>query len=192
MDNPKIYGAICSAMSEIGAICKNERNKQQGFMYRGVDAVYSSLQPVLIKNRIFVSPEVLEQIREDRTTAKGTNLIYSILKVRFTFYAEDGSSVSAVVIGEGMDSGDKASNKAMSVAFKYACFEVFCIPTEEPVDPDSETPDPSRPVQNHPLVCAICGGEIKGIKHNGQIMTAQQVANKYGKCPACLRKELAK
>ena len=188
MDSPKIYSAICNAMSEIGAICKNERNKQQGFMYRGVDAVYSALQPVLIKNRIFVCPEVLEQTREDRTTSKGTNLIYSILKVRFTFYAEDGSSVAAVVTGEGMDSGDKASNKAMSVAFKYACFEVFCIPTEEPVDPDRYTPPPSYPVQDQPLVCAICGGEIKGIKHNGQIMTAQDVANKYGKCPACLRK----
>ena len=45
-----------------------------------------------------------------------------------------------------MDSGDKASNKAMSAAFKYACFQTFCIPTEEMQDPDAETPPPSTPV----------------------------------------------
>ena len=65
---------------------------------------------------------------------KGGTLIYSICRIKYTFYAEDGSNVSAVVIGEGMDSGDKATNKAMSIAFKYACFQVFCIPTEEMKD----------------------------------------------------------
>ena len=44
-----------------------------------------------------------------------------------------------------MDTADKATNKAMAIAFKYACFQVFCIPTEErkEQDPDAETPEPS-------------------------------------------------
>jgi hypothetical protein len=92
---------------------------------------------------VFIVPEIIEQTREERTTAKGGLLIYSICKVKYTFYAEDGSSVTAVVIGEGMDSGDKATNKAMSIAFKYACFQVFCIPTEEMKDPDADSPDPA-------------------------------------------------
>lgn len=107
-------------------------------MYRGIDAVMNAINPALIKHHLFVVPEVIEQTREERQSSRGGNLIYSICKIRFTFYAEDGSSVSAVVVGEGMDSGDKATNKAMSVAFKYACFQVFCIPTEEMVDPDAE------------------------------------------------------
>ena len=90
---------------------------------------------------MFVVPEVNEQSREERQTQNGGILIYSILKVKFTFYADDGSNVSATVVGEGMDIGDKASNKAMSAAFKYACFEVLCIPTEEMKDPDAETPN---------------------------------------------------
>ena len=85
------------------------------------------------------------QQREERTTAKGGNLIYSIMKIKYTFYAEDGTSVSAVVVGEGMDSADKSSNKAMAVGMKYAMFQVFCIPTEEMPDTDSETPPPSTP-----------------------------------------------
>lgn len=139
-DKKNIYESICAVMTDIGAVGKNSKNQQQGFMFRGIDAVMNALNPALIKNKVFVVPQIIEQTREERTTAKGNSLIYSICKVKYTFYAEDGSSVEAVVIGEGMDSGDKATNKAMSIAFKYACFQVFCIPTEEmkESDPDNE------------------------------------------------------
>lgn len=135
---PQIYTAINKVMKEIGAIGKTSKNTQQGFMFRGIDAVMNAINPALINNGIFIVPEILEQTREERQTAKGGNLIYSVCKIRYTFYAQDGSSIAATVIGEGMDSGDKATNKAMSIAFKYACFQVFCIPTEEMVDPDAE------------------------------------------------------
>ena len=133
-----IFETISAVMSEIGAIGKNDKNIQQGFKYRGIDAVMNALAPALQKYKLFVVPEVLDQTREERTTTKGGVLIYSICKIKYTFYAEDGSFITATVIGEGMDSGDKATNKAMSVAFKYACFQTFCIPTEEMVDPDVE------------------------------------------------------
>ena len=124
-----------------------------------------TFQPLLAKHHVFVVPEVLDQQRQERTTGKGGSLLYSLLRMRYTFYAEDGSSVSAVVIGEGMDSGDKASNKAMSVAMKYAMFQVFCIPTEEMQDPDAETPEPSKPKADQPapepVHCADCGAEIQ-------------------------------
>ena len=155
----EIYKAIAATMSDIGAIGKNSKNLQQGFMFRGIDAVMNALQPAMVKNGIFVTPEVLEQTREERTTNKGATLLYSICKIKYTFYAKDGSNVSAVVIGEGMDSGDKATNKAMSIAFKYACFQVFCIPTEEMKDPDEEShelaptngaPKPAEPNAEQP------------------------------------------
>lgn len=138
-----IFESISAVMGEIGAIGKSSRNQQQGFMFRGIDAVMNAINPALTKYKVFIVPEILEQTREERTTAKGGLLIYSICKVKYTFYAEDGSFVTAVVIGEGMDSGDKATNKAMSIAFKYACFQVFCIPTEEMRDTDADSPDPA-------------------------------------------------
>ena len=134
-----IYQTISAVMNEIGAIGKTSKNQTQGFMFRGIDAVYNAISPALQKYKLFIVPEILENSREERTTFKGGTLIYSICKIKYTFYAEDGSSITATVIGEGMDSGDKATNKAMSIAFKYACFQVFCIPTEEMVDPDSES-----------------------------------------------------
>ena len=143
-----IYETIPAVMAEIGAIGKDSWNNQgQGFAYRGVDAVMNALNPAMTKYKMFVIPKTLDQRREERHTAKGYNLLYSICTVEYTFYAEDGSSVSATVIGEGMDSGDKATNKAMSAAFKYACFQTFCIPTEEMKDPDAETPPPSKPAK---------------------------------------------
>lgn len=140
-----IYTAICGVMGDIGVVGKTDVNKQQGFRYRGIDAVMNALNPAMIKHKIFCVPEVLEQSREERTTAKGAMLIYSVCRIRYTFFTTDGSSVQAVVVGEGMDSGDKATNKAMAVAFKYACFQTFCIPTENLMDdPDAETQEPSR------------------------------------------------
>ena len=138
-----IYESICAIMGEIDAIGKNRKNQQQGFMYRGVEDVMNTINPALTKHKVFIVPEVIEQTRDERTTNKGGLLIYSICKMKFTFYAEDGSHVEAITIGEGMDSGDKATNKAMSIAFKYACFQVFCIPTEEMVDPDATCQDPA-------------------------------------------------
>ena len=135
-----IYQTVSAVMSELGAIGKDSKNQQQGFMYRGVDAVMNALAPLFSKHKLFVVPEVLNQTREERKNNKGTNLIYSIITMKYTFYAEDGSNVTSVIVGEGMDTGDKATNKAMSIAFKYACFQLFCIPTEEThPDPDKDT-----------------------------------------------------
>lgn len=144
----QIYSLMGEAMRKISAISKTSVNQTQGFKYRGIDAVMNALYPVMSELGLFIVPEVLEQTREERTTVKTynnqekrTTLLYSILKVKYTMYAPDGSNVSCVVIGEGMDSGDKASNKALSVGLKYACFQMFMIPTEEMIDPDSESHD---------------------------------------------------
>lgn len=147
MEGKQIYDLIGKAMADVGAIGKDSFNQQQKFKYRGIDAVMNALNPVMQKYGLFVTPEVINQTREERQTSNGGRLLYSILTMKYTMYAPDGSSVSSVVIGEGMDSGDKASNKAMSVAFKYAMFQLFCIPTEDFTDPDAETPPPSKPQQ---------------------------------------------
>lgn len=135
---PKIYAAMAAVMADMVSIGKDSTNQQQGFKYRSIDAVYNALNPLLAKHGIFTTPEVLDKTREERTNAKGTVLAFTCLRMKYTFWADDGSSVSCVVEGEGMDSGDKSSNKAMAVAHKYALLQTFCIPTEEQKDPDAE------------------------------------------------------
>ena len=151
MEKGKIFELIPEAMRRVGAIGKDSVNKTQGFKYRGIDAVYNALNPVMSELGLFIVPEILDHRREERETQNKTVLKYSILTIRFTMYAPDGSNVSCTVVGEGMDSGDKASNKAMSVALKYACFQLFMIPTEETaIDPDAESHNVTSGAQTPP------------------------------------------
>lgn len=142
-----IYAAIIGVMDDVGAVAKDRKNTQQGFMYRGVDDVMNAIQPAMVKHGVFVVPEVLSQERQERQTRSGGNMTLTLLRVRYSFYAKDGSSVSAEVVGEAMDNADKSSNKAMSVAYKYACFQVFSIPTEEQDDPDAESVTDTTPIR---------------------------------------------
>lgn len=135
----QIHEKIIAIMAESDAIAKGRRNQQQGFNFRGIDDVYNSLHPLLAKHGVFSTTEVIEERTEERTTKSGSALIYRMLKVKFHFYAADGSTVESVIIGEGMDSGDKASNKAMAVAHKYALLQLLAIPTEDAKDPDMES-----------------------------------------------------
>lgn len=135
----RIHESIVMVMRDIDAIGKEQRNASQGYSFRGIDDVYNELHSTLAKHGVFTVPKVLSERSEERTTNKGTNMIYRIMHIRFRFYATDGSFVDAVVVGEGMDSGDKACNKAMSVAHKYAFIQVFAIPTREDKDPEVDS-----------------------------------------------------
>lgn len=141
----EITKSLCAILTEIRCIEKTKENEQQGFKFRGIDDLMNCLHPLFAKYSVFPVPEVLESNREERVTSNGKALISSVLKVKYHFTSLDGSEICATVIGEGMDTGDKASNKALAAAFKYACFQVFCIPTEEvtKIDPDNFTPDAS-------------------------------------------------
>ena len=204
-----IYEAIADIMRQGYAIGKNNKNQQQGFLYRGIDDVMNVFQPLMAERGIFVVPEVIDATREERQTANGRNLIYSVLTIRYTFYASDGSSVSAVVVGEGMDSGDKASNKALAVGMKYALFQTFCIPTEEmrKADPDAETPPestPKRKTETPPheaptFKCECCGKELQTYNDSkGKPVSlrkhAEQSKKKFGRvlCLDCIKAETKK
>lgn len=137
-----IYKSIIDVMKKINAIGKDRKNDMQHFNYRGIDDVMNELHGALSECGVFIVPEVLEENRSTGKSKSGGDLFYTRQKIRFTFYAADGSNVSAVVIGEAMDSGDKASNKALSIGLKYAMLQVFCIPTEDDKDPDAQSPEP--------------------------------------------------
>lgn len=135
----EIFKKIPEVMADIGAIGKSRNNPQQGYKFRGIDEVYNAVNAALSKHGIFCAPTVLSMSREERQSQKGATLLYTILNIKYTFYASDGSFFECVTVGEAMDSGDKSCNKAMSAAQKYAFFQVFSIPTEEHKDTELET-----------------------------------------------------
>jgi hypothetical protein len=146
----QIFEAMAGIMADVEAIKKDQQNKSQGFKFRGIDDVYNAVHPLLAKHKVFTIPTLLDERTEERQTRSGSNLIYRFLKMKYTFYTTDGSFIEAIVPGEGMDSGDKAANKGMAVAHKYALLQSLCIPTEDMIDPDSEVQEPSKKVTSLP------------------------------------------
>ena len=135
----EIIKALAQIQREIDYIGKDKRNQQQGWNFRGVDDVMNALHPILAKHGVIVIPEVKDMVREEKQSTRGAALTHTLLTITYHFRCEaDDSEVDATVIGEGMDSGDKSCNKALSVAYKYALFQVFSIPTEEMDDPDRD------------------------------------------------------
>jgi hypothetical protein len=140
---PLIFQKIPAMMGDVEAVLKNRENETQHYKFRGIDDALNALNPVFVKHKVFAVPEIIGDIeREQRTNQKGNALFSSIIKMKVTFYAEDGSSVAATMGGEGFDSGDKSLPKAMACAFKYVLYDVFCIPTEEKKDAENEDPEP--------------------------------------------------
>ena len=144
-----IAAKIISVMREVEAIKKDRENKMQGYSFRGIDDVYNALHDSMAKNGIFCIPRVLSERTEDRETSKGTYLIYRVLSIEYDMMDETGNKITiGPVIGEGMDTGDKASNKAMAVAHKYALLQAFMIPTNDAKDPEDDSHEPSKPTQS--------------------------------------------
>lgn len=138
-----IYQTIINVMGKVKAVSKDRKNQMQGFIYRGIDDVMNELHSIMSECGLFVVPTVKNEVREERKNSKGNLLLYTRLTILFTFYASDGSNIQSIVIGEAMDTGDKASNKALSVGLKYALLQVLCIPTEDNKDPDANTYTPA-------------------------------------------------
>ena len=130
MEVYKAIAAIIGEMSQEG-IGKDSVNQQQRWNFRGIDAVYNALAPKLAKHELMILPRVLSRECTDRVTKNGGNMFYVVVDCEFDFVsAKDGSKHTVRIFGEAMDTGDKATNKAMSIALKYAAFQTFFIPTE--------------------------------------------------------------
>jgi hypothetical protein len=138
-----VYKMISEVSAELvkDGIAKNQRNQQgSGYNFRGIDDVFNSLAPILARVGLVVLPRCIDRQVVERSSAAGKALFYVTVKVEFDLVSsEDSSKHTVVTYGEAMDSGDKATNKAMSAAYKYAAFQTFCIPTEGDNDADSST-----------------------------------------------------
>lgn len=152
-DNLGVYAAINAVQSDLNkeGITKSRRNQQQGFNFRGIDDVYNALSPLLAKHGLCIMPRILTRECVERQTQKGGTLFYVTVEAEFDFVcAKDGSRHVVRTFGEAMDSADKATNKAMSAAYKYAAFQAFAIPTEGDNDADAHTPQPAPRQQQRP------------------------------------------
>lgn len=138
----KVYKAINqvqAVLAETG-IEKNRKNSQgSGYNFRGIDDVYNAMSPLLARFGLCILPRIISRQCDERISKSGSTLFYVTVEAEFDFVSsEDGSKHTIKTYGEAMDSGDKATSKAMSAAYKYAAFMAFAIPTEGDNDAEAE------------------------------------------------------
>ena len=139
MEEITIQQALADVMRAVGGIAKKDRNQSQGFNFRGIDAVVNAVSPALQKYGVLVIPSVDDY--EYSTVEIGKNrtaMGHAKVKVTYSFIGPKGDAIRATVVAEAMDAGDKASAKAMSVAFRTALLQALCLPTDE-IDPDANS-----------------------------------------------------
>lgn len=135
--HPNIQTSLANVMEDVRQVAKSDRNTQQGFTFRGIDSVVNAVAPALRKHNVIVVPTVEDYAYETVTIGRNqTQMGHVRLKVIYTFHGPAGDSIAATVVGEAMDSGDKATAKAMSVCFRTALLQALALPTDE-VDPDA-------------------------------------------------------
>lgn len=136
----QIYKSILAVMADLEPIGKDRRNDQQQYRFRGIEDCYNALNPLFSKHGIFTVPRVIGRTKEVYANKSGGRMVHVSLSVEYDFVASDGSKITVGPIdAEGSDMSDKASNKAMSAAHKYAFIQLFAIPTEDMEDSDRTT-----------------------------------------------------
>lgn len=139
-----IYAALAAVMQDCDHVAKRDRNEAQRFLFRGVDAVVNAVGPILRKHRVIVAPTVESVDYAQVPTRNGGQMTSCRVVATYTFYADDGTSVATRVAAESFDSGDKATPKAMSVAFRTALLQALALPTDDP-EPDAQIYEQAAP-----------------------------------------------
>lgn len=141
---PAIIGKMIAIRKAVGAV-KKEGTGGVPYNFRGVDQVINAVYPALNEFGVLAVPTKAVHKHEQRLTG-GTEkngvlvgqklLSISTITLDVTFYAEeDGSSITAQVIGEAQDYSDKSGAQAHSVAYRIAMLQAFTLPTDSP-DPE--------------------------------------------------------
>lgn len=142
-----IHVAINRVMRDLRPVGKGDRydDNRTRFDFRGIDRVVNAVEPVFERHGVFAVPQVQEVSYRDVPRASGPGRNSECrMKVRYCFYGPQGDCVVAEVQGEALDTSDKGTTKAMSVAWRNALIQVLALPTQAP-DPDDTVIDRGGP-----------------------------------------------
>jgi hypothetical protein len=132
---PTVEQAWSAVMADIRSIAKSERNKQQGFNFRGIDTVVDAVGPILRDHGVIVYPTAEDIRLSEYDTKTGTHMFSAIVKMAYTVRGPAGDEFRGSTYGEASDAGDKAVSKAQSVAYRVFLLQGLTIPTGDP-EPD--------------------------------------------------------
>lgn len=182
MAEQTIQQALAAVMAEVGAVGKDSTNQSQGFNFRGVDAVVNAASPRLSTHGIVPAPHVESAHYDTIPTRNGGTMRQCTLTVRYSFTGPAGDSLDCTVAAEAMDSGDKSTSKAMSVAYRTALIQVLCLRTDEP-DPDEATYERAAPPPPVELVTAEEAEHMKALLNGASADDRKAFVARFGVRP---------
>ena len=164
MTHKSIHHALVHIMNEVGYVQKDGKvaSKSVNYKYASEASLIRAIRPQLRENGVsfycsnanivnsedFISKKVWDSV----TTETVNHKVLGVFTFRFT-HAESDTFIDAFSIGEGVDTGDKAGNKAATGALKYALRQTFIIETGD--DPDTVSSE-EQTVQTQPQAVAPC------------------------------------
>jgi hypothetical protein len=147
---------VAAVMQKVQGLAKKDNNTAQGFKFRGIDAVMNAVGPALREAGGFIVPTVDSADYTTTPTKNGGIAHIARLGVTFAVYGNTGEPLLGSVVAEAFDNGDKATAKAMSVAYRTFLLQLLCLPTDEP-DPDTFS------YESAPAVPAVTQLELNNI-----------------------------
>lgn len=140
VSGPSVVQAFAAVMAEVQAVGKDGTNTSQNYNFRGIDGVVNAVGPALRKHGVVILPRLTKANYRDVEVGRNRTLMREVtVEVEYVIHGPAGDEiVGGPVPGESMDSGDKGTAKAMSVAYRTFLLQALTIPTHQP-DPDTES-----------------------------------------------------
>lgn len=183
-----IYEKISAIMEDIQYLSKDDMVQFNSTKYKALseEKVTSIMRAELLKHRLIVYP--ISQVSSRIGTITHIDVVYRMVNVDAP---EEFIEISSC--GDGADTQDKGSGKAMTYAFKYMWLRTFALPTGEDPDKISSAELDANAAQRSGIYCETCGAEIMDYDDGRDIIPAAAMAKrareKYGRvlCVRCGR-----
>lgn len=180
-----IYEKIAAIMQDVQYLAKDDHVKFGQTSYKALseEKVTSIMRAELMKYKLVVFP--IEQ-----SASRSGNISHVDVKYRMVNVENPEEYIEIASAGDGADTQDKGSGKAMTYAFKYMWLRTFALPTGE--DPDKISSDEldakaAQAMEQRQIICERCGKDVYPVKkRNGEIWVAADMEayskRKFGAC----------
>lgn len=136
-----VQAAVAAVIADLPAIGKGDRSNE-GYSYRGIEAVTKEVQPLLAKHGVVIAPRsTITDVRPSPAMKDGWTDVF--MQVEWLITGPDGSTITAQTTGIGRDRADKGANKAQTQAYKYLLLHLLCI-ADAKDDSDSHSYEDGR------------------------------------------------
>lgn len=153
----QVNKSVAEVIKSIAKDGLEKKKKNQYYQYRGIDDLLNMLSPKLASNSLMIVPEYYDYV--SRKEGKIYHVSLSVnLNIRSLI---DDSFIKITGVGEAFDNSDKATYKAMSMAYKYLLIQAFCIPVEG--NPDEEEGVISNKITREEALSLVEAVTTKGI-----------------------------